>query len=176
MKITKKNEGIAAFVSHRFEAECYDEFGNLKWKDNFTNLVTIAGLNKYLDAALVSGLTSPVWYIGLVNGPGSGVTYSSGDIMSSHIGWAQNTSYSESTRQIWIPGTITNGSVSNVTSKAVFTMNGSVILAGCFITDSSTKAGTTGTLLGVGNFSGGDRSAVLNDKIYVTITVIMLAS
>ena len=42
--------------------------------------------------------------------------------------------------------------------------------AGAFMTDSSTVSGTTGTLLGVGNFTGGDRAVQNGDTLNVTVT------
>jgi hypothetical protein len=51
-----------------------------------------------------------------------------------------------------------------------FTINANATIAGAFITTSSTKAGTTGTLLSVGNFTVGDRGLVSGDTLNVTYT------
>jgi hypothetical protein len=150
--------------------ECLDKDGNLKWEEDFHNLVVTTGLNKYLDATLKTGLASPAWFVGLITGPGASNTYVITDTMASHAGWTENTSYSNATRPSFTPGTIAAGSVDNSAAKASFSINASVTIAGAFMADNSTKGGTTGTLLGEGNFGGGDRAAVNSDTLNVTIT------
>lgn len=163
-------------VEHHYTVECRDKDGNLKWVEEFDNLVVTAGLNKYLDATLKTGLSSPAWYVGLVTGPGGSNTYAAGDTMGSHSGWSENTSYDEANRQAFTPGSISSGSVNNSSAKAVFTISATVTIAGCFMADNNTKGGTSGTLLGVGNFSGGDRAVVDNDTISVTVTATISAA
>lgn len=156
-------------VEHIYHVECWRD-GRLVWQEDFHNLVTTVGKNKYLDATLKTGLTTPAWYVGLVTGPGGSNTYAAADTMSSHAGWAENTAYSEGTRQAFTPGTIASGSVNNSASKAVFSVNGTATIAGCFMADNSTKGGTTGTLLGVGDFASGDRAVQSGDSLNVTVT------
>ncbi len=165
-----------AQLTQTYQVWCYDKDGNLKWYDEFKNLVPTAGLNKYLDATLKTGLAAPAWYVGLVTGPGSGTTYAAGDIMSSHAGWAEDVNYSQATRVAFTPGTIASGSVDNSASKAVFSINGTATIAGAFMVDVSTKSGTTGTLLGAGDFTGGDRSVVSGDTLNVQVTASISAS
>lgn len=158
-------------IEHHYKVEAHDCDGNLKWIEEFDNLVVTAGLNKYLDATLKTGLASPTWFVGLVTGPGSGNTYALADTMASHAGWAESAAYSNSTRPPWTPGSIAAGSVDNSASKAVFNINTSATIAGAFMADNSTKSGTTGTLLGVGNFGTGDRTGLINgDTLSVTVT------
>lgn len=166
VNLTKQN----IKVNHYYSVECFDKDGKLKWKDEFANLVVTTGLNKYLDATLKTGLTSPAWYIGLITGPGGGNTYAAGDTMASHAGWSENTFYSNATRPQFNAGTISGGSIDNSVSKAVFNINGSANIAGCFMTDDSTMGGTTGTLLGEGNFSGGNRLVQNGDILNITMT------
>jgi hypothetical protein len=157
-------------IEHHYHIECLDKDGNLKWEADFDNLVVTAGLNKYLDATLKTGLASPSWFVFLVTGPGSGNTYALADTMASHAGWAENTSYTQGTRPAFTPGSIAAGSVDNSAAKASFSINATVTIAGAGMVDNSTKGGSTGTLLGVGNFTGGDRAAVNTDTINVTVT------
>lgn len=174
----KNNSGLDAAASqhlgqritHIYEVECYDKNGKLKWSDKFHNLVTTAGLNKYLDATLKTGLAAPAWFVGVVTGPGAGNTYAAADTMAAHAGWAESTAYSNATRPAFTPGAIAAGSVDNSAAKAVFTINATATIAGAFMVDVSTKGGATGTLLGVGNFSGGDRAVVNGDTLNVTVT------
>jgi hypothetical protein len=111
-----------------------------------------------------------VWYVGLVTGPGGGNTYAAGDTMGSHAGWSESTAYSESARQGYTPGSITNGSCDNSAAKAIFSINGTATIGGAFVCDFRTKSGTLGTLYGVGNFTGGDRAVQSGDTLNCTVT------
>ncbi len=155
-----------------YVVECFDKDGSLKWTDKITNLVPTAGLNKLLDACFKTGLTTPAWYVGL---KGAG-TPAAGDTMASHATWSELTIYSDTTRRAFTPGTISSGSVDNSASKAVFNINGSGTVTGCFMADDSTKSGTTGTLYGVGDFTGGSKTVASGDIINVTVTVTATAA
>lgn len=163
-------EKLGQRIRHFYEIECYGPDGQLKWSDKFENLVTTAGLNKYLDATLKTGLVAPVWYVGLITGPGAGNVYLQADTMAVHAGWVENVTYSNGTRQAWTPGAIATGSVDNSAAKAVFAINGTATIAGCFMVDDPTKGGAIGTLLGEGNFTGGDRLVQSGDTLNVTVT------
>ena len=91
--------------------------------------------------------------------------------MSSHSGWTENTTYSESVRQTLTLGSVSGGSVSNSASKAAFTINGTTTVGGAFLVTNSTKGGSTGTLYGGGAFAEGNRSVVSGDTLNVTITL-----
>jgi hypothetical protein len=158
-------------IEHTYHVECWRD-GALLWEDTFDNLVTTAGKNNYLDATLKTGVTSPTFFLGLVTGPGGSNTYAAADTMASHAGWAENTSYSQSTRPAWTPGSVAAGSVDNSASVAVFTINvtGPIVIGGAFLANNSTKGGTTGILMGVGSFTAGDRSVILDDVLNVTCT------
>jgi hypothetical protein len=171
----RRNTRLAVTVSHHYDVECYGPDGVLKWRNEFDNLVTTAGLNKYLDATLKTGLAAPLWYVGLVLGP-SETGYVAGDTMASHAGWAETVPYSNATRPAFTPGAIASGSVDNSASKASFTCNATAIVSGAFVTDVSTKSGATGTLLGVGAFSGGDKTVDSGDTLNVTVTASIAAA
>ena len=159
--------GFGAKVNHRYKIECFEyEGGPLKWVKEFNNLVTTAGLNQYLDAALKTGLASPAWFVGLVTAKSG--AYDAGDTMASHSGWTDGQPYSEGARQAWTPGTIASGSVSNTASPAIFSINTSATIYGAFMTDSSTLAGTSGTLLGVGDL-GSAQSVNSGNSLQITI-------
>lgn len=156
-------------MSH-WVVECYDQYGNLKWRDGFKNRVVTVGLNILLDSTFKTGVTGPTWFVGLI-GNTPDPTYAAGDTMSSHAGWAESVTYSDGTRQAFTPGTISSGSVSNSASKATFNINGSDTLAGAFLANNSTKSGTSGTLYGEGNFDGGDQAVANLDIVRVTVTL-----
>lgn len=158
-------------ISQVYQVECFDSNGNLKWDETFENLVVTAGRNKYLDATLKTGLTSPVWYVGL---KATG-TVAAGDTMASHAGWAEVVPYSDGTRPAFTTGTISAGSVDNSASKAVFNINATSTVFGAFLVDNNTKSGTTGTLLGAGDFAS-SRAVLSGDTLNVTITCSITSS
>ncbi len=162
-----RNEKIR--IKQCYLVECFNKDGKLKWQDEFDNLVVTTGRDKYLDATLKTGLTTPLWYVGLVDYTPT-PSYVPGDIMSSHAGWVETVPYSNGTRPAFTPGTITSGSVDNSASKAVFNINATETIAGCFMADNSTKSGTTGTLLGEGSFTAGDRAVQTGATPNVTVT------
>lgn len=158
-------------LSQVYQVECFDKNGNLKWDETFENLVVTAGRDKYLDATLKTGLTTPLWYVGL-KGTGSPVA---GDTMASHAGWSTITPYSNATNPAFTPGTISAGSVDNSASKAVFNINASSTVFGAFLTDNNTKGGTTGILLGAGDFAS-SRAVLDGDTLNVTVTCSITSS
>lgn len=159
------NANNAITIGQFYQVECFDKDGKLKWEDGFENLVVTAGRNKYLDATLKTGLTTPAWYVGLKDA----VASVAADTMASHAGWATLVPYSNATNPAFVLGTIASGSVDNSASKAVFNINGTATIGGAFITDSATKGGTSGTLLGAGEFSVA-RSVISGDTLNVTVT------
>jgi predicted hotdog family 3-hydroxylacyl-ACP dehydratase len=158
-------------IKQLYKVECFDKDGNLKWKDGFENLVVTTGRNQYLDATLKTGVTSPTWFIGLKDA----VAAIAADTMGSHAGWAELTPYSQGTRPAFVLGTIAAGSVDNSASKAVFTINGTATIGGAFVANNSTKAGSTGILLGAGEFAAA-RSVLSGDTLNVTVTCSITSS
>lgn len=140
----------------------------LKWRDISPNLVTTAGLNKLLDATFKTGLTTPAWYVGLVDNA-SFSAYNAADTMGSHAGWNEGTPYSNANRPTWTPGSVAAGSVDNSASKAVFNINATLTVRGCFLADENTKGGTTGTLYGEGDFAA-SRAVQSGDTLNVQVT------
>ena len=155
-----------------FYFECYDKDGNLKWKDEAHNLVVNVGLQDMNTKYFSGSSYTAAWYLGLITGPGSGTTISASDTMSSHAGWSESTSYSQSTRPACTFGTATTADpsvIDNSGSVAVFSINGTATIAGAFLTSNNTKSGTTGTLFSASDFqSPGDRSVVSGDTLNVT--------
>lgn len=166
-----KTPGIEHVLTlrHLYKVECFDAQGAQKWVEEFENLVVTTGLNKYLDATLKTGLAVPAWFVGLITGPGAGNTYVAGDTSAAHPGWTENVSYTQPTRPAWTPGVIAAGSVDNSGSPATFSISAAGTIAGAFFIDNATKGGATGTLLGEGNFTGGDRVVAISDTLNVTI-------
>lgn len=142
--------------------------GNIRWADDFHNLVTTVGLNDSLNKHFKASAYTAAWYVGLVSGT---PTFALADTMASHAGWMERTDYSEANRQTLTLGTVAAGSVDNSASKAVFSITGTMTFGGAFIVDYQTKGITSGTVYGGGAFSGGDRSALAGDTLSVTVTL-----
>lgn len=152
-----------------FEVVCRDPQGNEKWRDRSHNIVTNAGLNYALDAAVSGGTPVTTWYVGLVSDT---PTFAAGDTMGSHAGWTEFTAYDEAARQTWTDGGVSSQSASNSASTADFTIStNSSVIAGAFITSDSTKSGTSGTLFSGVAFTGGDKAADDGDTLSVTYTL-----
>ncbi len=171
--------GMGVKSSTLYEVECWDNWHRicgipvmrrktpkLRWRDSFKNIVVTTGLNILLDSTIKSGVTSPAWFVGL---KGTG-TMVAGDTMASHAGWAEIVPYSDVTRPAFTPGTISAGAVDNSAAKAVFNVNATSTVFGCFLVNNSTKSGTTGTLYGGGDF-GASRAVVNGDTLNVTVTL-----
>ena len=160
---------IGATIRQKYEVECYGPDGKLKWSEVFENLVVTVGLNKYLDACLKTGLATPAWYVGL-KGAGS---VAAGDTLTTHAGWSELNPYTGN-RPSFTPGTISAGSVDNSASKASYTITGTATVAGAFMADAAT--GTSGTLLGAGDFTAGNKGVSSGDTLNVTVTCSMTSS
>jgi hypothetical protein len=172
------NKGAAERVGAGgvFTVTCVGADGVEKWSDTFHNLVVNEGLqdmnSKYFKG---SGYTA-AWYLGLVQGPGSGTTYAAGNTLASHAGWTE-----------LVPGTAYTGNriavvfnaasptladpsvVSNSVAPSVFPMLvNSTVVAGAFLTTAAT--GTSGVLFSAGDFTGGDKTVDAGDTLNVTYT------
>jgi len=155
-----------------FKITCFDANGNLKWEEQFHNLVVNVGLQdlntKYFTG---SGYTA-AWFLGLVDG-GTTPTYAAGDTLASHAGWTEltpGTTYSGNRKSVTFgsaslgdPSTITNSA-----SPSVFNIIASATVAGAFLTSAS--SGTSGILFSEGNFTGGNKIVANGDTVNVTYT------
>jgi len=155
-----------------YTVTCVGADGVEKWSDTFHNLVVNQGLqdmnSKYFSA---SGYTA-AWFLGLVQGPGSGTTYAAGDTIASHAGWTElvpGTAYTGNRKAVTF-GTATTADpsvINNSASPSSFAMlvNGTVV-AGAFLC--SVASGTSGILFSAGDFTGGDKTVDSGDTLNVT--------
>ena len=156
-----------------FTVQCFDKDGNLKWTEENHNLVVNVGLKDMNDKYFTGATYTAAWYIGLY---GSGATNSpsAGDTMALHGGWTEVTAYSQATRPAatFAAATTADPSViTNSASPATFSINGTTVVGGAFLTSNNTKGGTTGILFSASDFqSPGDRSVVNGDTLTVTYT------
>lgn len=153
-----------------FTVECVGADGQVKWSEQFPNLVVNTGLQLMNTQFFTGSSYTAALYMGLVEGPGAGNVYAAGDTLASHAGWTENTDYSGN-RKLVSFGTATTADpsvISNSLSPASFSMNATVDIAGAFL--STTASGTSGTLFSVGNFSLGDKGVDSGDTLNVTYT------
>jgi hypothetical protein len=158
----------AAKISQKYRVECHDRLGNLKWVEEFDNLVVTVGLNEYLNATLAAQTQHTAWYVGLKD---TG-TVVAGDTLASHAGWSEITPYSGN-RPAWTPGTVSGGSVDNSASKAVYSITAALTVYGAFMCTAA--SGTSGVLLGAGDFAS-PRAVQVGDTLSLTVTCSITAS
>ena len=131
-------------VKGEFFVQCRSRRGVILWHERIKNSATIEGLTYLLAAGFNSGTALTSWYVGLIDNNGfSEIDIS--DVMASHVGWAELTSYSQGTRPGWAPLAASGGLISN-TANMVFTFSTGCTMAGLFVASDSTKGGTSGTL------------------------------
>ena len=158
------NESVA--IEGYYHVECRDANGNLRWTEEFPNLVNAVGKQLMLDTLLKGvsySVTGP--FLGLISG--SSATFDAADTMISHSGWTEFTNYTVGGSAVrgtasFASATSTGTSPSNVTTSAAspitYTITGAGgTVGGCFLTlgsgASSTQGNTGGTLYSAGNFS-----------------------
>jgi hypothetical protein len=152
-----------------FHVQCFDKDGNLKWETSEHNLVVNTGLQN-MNTQYFSGSTyTATLYLGLITGPGSGITYVATDTLASK-GWNEFTNYSGS-RKLVTFGTATTANpsvISNSASPSQFLISGGGgVVAGAFLC--TVASGTSGVLFSESNFqSPGDRTVVASDTLNVT--------
>ncbi len=147
-----------------WNVECVDKEGNVKWSDNFKNLVVNEGLNHILNTEFHGDPAVSPWFIGLVN---DAPTFAAGDTLASHGGWTEFTNYTGN-RLAWTEDAAASQSITN-TSAVSFPILGIGTIAGAFL--SSVATGTAGTLFSAGAFTAGDRTVANGDFLNVTYTL-----
>lgn len=154
-----------------FRMECFDKDGNLKWTEEFPNLVVNEGLKDMNDKYFTGSGYTAAWYLGLVQGPAAGTSFSANDTLATHGGWTEDTAYSGNRKAVtFAAATLADPSViTNSASPSQFTMNGTTTIAGAFLC--SVASGTSGVLFSASDFqSPGDRAVVSGDVLNVTYT------
>lgn len=156
-----------ANATGRYVVECLDADGNLKWTDHFDNLVTTAGKNDALEKYLSGSGYTAAWYLGMISLASYGVGPVVGDTAASHAGWVEDVAYSQGSRPTAAFAAASAGSKA-LSSAAVFTINASTTIKGCFLISNATKGGTTGIMYSAGLFSGGDKPVQSGDTLNVS--------
>jgi len=170
--ITNRAGGERVGAGGVFTVTCVGADGKEKWSDTFHNLVVNQGLQDMNSKYFVGAGYTSAWYLGLVQGPGSGTTFAAGDTLATHAGWTElvpGTAYTGNRKAVTF-GTATTADpsvISNSASPSSFAMlvNGTVV-AGALL--SSVATGTSGILFSAGDFTGGDKTVDNGDTLNVT--------
>lgn len=145
---------------------CFDKNGQLKWEEDFWNLVTTQGKNYILGTGAASAIAK---YMGLIDG-GTAPTLAAADTLAAHAGWTENQGYSNAARPTIGWAAASGGSMAT-SAALVFNINATGTIAGAFSADNSTKGGTTGNLYSEGTFTGGNKSVASGDTLNVNLTL-----
>lgn len=165
----RKTEEMLQLRGH-FEIEHW-RAGKLYQKIEGPNTVVNVGKNLILDVMFHSGsqIGTSSWVMGLISDASfSGIV--AADTMGSHAGWTESSAYSEANRPAWGQGAASSQVITNG-SPAVFSINGTAIIKGIFITSQNTKGGTTGTLWSAMLFPTGDTSVINGDELRATYSI-----
>jgi len=152
------------FQDGHYHVECRDAQGNLKWEEEFPNLVVAVGKELMFNTFLrTSGTYTTVGpFLGLIN---NSTTFAAADTMSSKT-WTELTTYTVGGSAVrgtavFSAASSSGSTPSNVTTcsaaSITYTMTGSATVYGCFLVTGtgavSTISSTAGTLYSEGNFS-----------------------
>jgi hypothetical protein len=154
-------------IEGHYHVVCRDADGNIKWEEQFPNLVNAIGKELMLDTLLsTSGTYTTVGpFLGLISG--STPTFAAGDTMASHGGWTEFTNYTVGGSPVrgtavFGAASSTGASPTNVTTKTASAITytitgGGGTVGGCFLVTgsgaSSTQGNTSGTLYSAGAFA-----------------------
>ena len=165
-------------VDGQYIVECRDAAGNLKWEEEFPNLVVAVGKQLMLDTLLrTSGTYTTVGpFLGLIN---NSTTFAAADTMTSKT-WTELTTYTVGGSAVrgtavFAAATSSGTTPSNVTTSTAaaitYTMTGSATVYGCFLVTGtgavSTISSTAGVLYSEGNFSTA-KTVTSGDTVTVT--------
>ena len=175
---TKADGQEQVSIAGYYHVECRDAAGNLKWEDEFPNLVVAVGKQLMLDTLLKgSGYTVVGPFLGLISNT---FTAAAADTMGSHT-WTEFTNYTYGGSAV--RGTATFGSStstgttpSNITTSTAgavtYTITGAGgTVYGCFLVTGTgavnTLSSTAGTLYSEGLFSTA-KTTTAGDTVTVT--------
>jgi hypothetical protein len=173
----KVPEGMG--VEGWYHVVCRDKDGNVKWEEEFPNLVVAVGKQLMLDTLLKGSsysVTGP--YLGLLN---ASITAAATDVMSTIVPSKEFVNYTVGGSAVrgtavFASSTSTGSTPSNVTSSTAtavtYTITGAGgTVYGCFLVlgsgASSAQSNTSGTLYSEGNF-GTAKTTTAGDTVSVT--------
>lgn len=152
-------------------AECYRK-SKLMWREEIENLIVDEGINHALNVEYHAATAITAWYCTLVESDtvaAAGMTYAVPV-------YTECTAYDEGTRPAYIEAESTAKSITNVASKAVFTISATKTLHGASLVGGGTAADTKGDTAGGGTLScyaefAASRAVLDNDVVNLTYEV-----
>jgi hypothetical protein len=153
-------------IAGHYHVVCRDADGNIKWEEEFPNLVNAVGKELMLDTLLSgSSYTTVGPFLGLISG--ASPTFAAADTMTSHGGWTEFVNYTVGGSAVrgtasFSAATSSGTTPTNVTTKTAsaitYTITGAGgTVGGCFLVTgtgaSSTQSNTSGTLYSAGAFA-----------------------
>jgi hypothetical protein len=166
---------LKAVAGSRWNFECYDKDGNLKWVDlDRPNTITNEGLDAWLNIMFHGATQITTWYIVPVE------TDTTAAVTMTYAvpGFTEWDGYSELTRQVFVAAAASSQSITNSANKAVYTSTETKTLYGGALVGGGTAADTIsdtaggGTLFCYAKFSAGKPvEATDTFKIYSTISI-----
>jgi hypothetical protein len=162
-----------------YHVVCRDADGNIKWEDEFPNLVNAVGKQLMLDTLLSgSSYTTVGPFLGLISG--TGLTFAASDTLASKS-WTEFTNYTVGGSAVrgtasFSSATSSGSTPTNVTTKTASAITytitgGGGTVGGCFLVTgsgaSSTQGNTSGTLYSAGAF-GTAKITTAGDTVSVT--------
>jgi len=165
-------------VAGHYYVECRDANGNLKWEEDFPNLVVAVGKQLMLDTLLKGSAYTVVGpFLGLI---GNSTTFAAADTMGSHT-WTEFINYTvggSAVRGTAVFGSSTSSGTtpSNVTTSTATAITytitgGGGTVYGCFLVTGSgavsTQSSTAGVLYSEGNFAVA-KTVTAGDTVSVT--------
>lgn len=172
-------------IAGHYHVVCRDADGNIKWEEEFPNLVNAVGKQLMLDTLLSgSGYTTVGPYLGLISG--SSPTFLAADTMTSHPGWTEFVNYTIGLSPVRGTAAFSAASSSglspaNVTSKTASAITFTITspggtVGGCFLVTGAGAANTLtpspstgGVLYSAGAF-GTPKITTAGDTVSVTYT------
>ena len=172
---SQKDMLLRAIAGSRWNFECYDKEGNLKWAElNRPNSITNEGLDAWLNIMFHGATQITAWYIIPVETDTTATTA----LTYAVPGFTEWDGYSELTRQAFVGAAASSQSITNSANKAVYTSTETKTLYGGALvgggTDADTKNDTAGggTLFCYSKFSAGKPVESTDTfKIYCTISI-----
>lgn len=135
-----------------------------------SNMIPDEGMHYMLDVSINNGTKIAAWYLGLYSTNYTVTSALTGTNWNSSV--TEITAYDEAARPAFTPASFgsTDTAISNVSSKAVFTMSGTETIYGCVLVQTAAKSTYTAKLLSASTFSAG-RAVVDNDVFNLGYTV-----
>lgn len=175
---SRRKSSVNLICGGVFTVKCRAADGSLRWVSENPNLVTNSGLYYILYQSMsMFASVNPTYFVGLVEGPASGVTFAASDNLLTHPGWTEFTGYVTSTSAAEHPEmyfgdpTTSNPAVITSNAAAELFIDTTGLLAGVFLTTVATWTPINpNPIISEAFFDTGDRPVVSGDVVSVEYT------